>query len=244
MRSVKSAARAMDLFEFFAEAKRPATGKEIGAALRMPQSSTSMLLSTLCAKGYLAQVDGGAFFPTVRVMLLGQWLRHELLDEADLVFAMDQVRRDTGQTVLIGTRQDLQVRIMFVLWGAKSSSVQIFPGATYPVCKSPMGKMLLSLEPDKEVERVARRSNAVSPADQVSVAGLLDEVRTCRMLGWAAAEDYPFTGRGAIAALLPVLTGHPRMGIALGVPMADLHYNRNAYLDTLATVVASLTPRL
>ena len=42
--TVKSAHRAMELLEFFAQGRRPASVKEISQTLGYPQSSTSVLL--------------------------------------------------------------------------------------------------------------------------------------------------------------------------------------------------------
>jgi DNA-binding IclR family transcriptional regulator len=72
---VKSAARALEVLEYFATRRSPATVGEICSALELPQSSTSVLLKTLLKLGYLDYIrDGRRYFPTAKVAALGNWV--------------------------------------------------------------------------------------------------------------------------------------------------------------------------
>ncbi len=72
---VKSAARVLEVFEFFAGRKAPATVGEVCASLGYPQSSTSVLLKSLLTLGYLSY-DGTTrrYAPSVKVARLGSWI--------------------------------------------------------------------------------------------------------------------------------------------------------------------------
>ena len=77
--TVKSAQRVLEVLEYFAATRDPATVAEVSRQLAFPQSSTSMLLSSLETLGYLTyDADDRTFRPTVRVMLLGSWIQDEL----------------------------------------------------------------------------------------------------------------------------------------------------------------------
>ena len=69
---VKSAARVLEVCEFFASRRMPATVRDICHGLGYPQSSTSVLLKSLHTLGYLAY-DAAArcYIPASRVTLLG-----------------------------------------------------------------------------------------------------------------------------------------------------------------------------
>jgi DNA-binding IclR family transcriptional regulator len=72
---VKSAKRALDVFEYFASRRRPATVGEICAALTLPQSSTSLLLRSLHKLGYLRySMRTRRYFPTDKFRALGEWI--------------------------------------------------------------------------------------------------------------------------------------------------------------------------
>lgn len=74
---VKSAARVLEVFEYFAGRKAPATVGEVCASLGYPQSSTSVLLKSLLTLGYLSY-DGTTrrYAPSEKVANLGSWIAH------------------------------------------------------------------------------------------------------------------------------------------------------------------------
>jgi DNA-binding IclR family transcriptional regulator len=72
---VKSAARVLEVFEYFAGRKTPATVGEVCSALGYPQSSTSVLLKSLLTLGYLSYDSGTRrYAPSVKVASLGNWI--------------------------------------------------------------------------------------------------------------------------------------------------------------------------
>jgi DNA-binding IclR family transcriptional regulator len=72
---VKSAKHALDVFEYFAVTRKPATVGEIAAGLDLPQSSVSILLSTLRRYEYLDyDRERRKYFPTKKVRALGDWI--------------------------------------------------------------------------------------------------------------------------------------------------------------------------
>ena len=63
---VKSATRAIEILEFFKGAREPRAMSDIAAALGYPQSSTTVLLKTLIALGYLNFDRGDRIFSEIR----------------------------------------------------------------------------------------------------------------------------------------------------------------------------------
>ena len=64
---VRQAANVLDIMEFFAQTKKPATLAEIADHFGWPRSSTFNLLATLSEKGYLYEPRPRAgFYPTPR----------------------------------------------------------------------------------------------------------------------------------------------------------------------------------
>ncbi|MSQ20016.1 MAG: hypothetical protein EXR39_10780 [Betaproteobacteria bacterium] len=81
---VKSAARVLEVFEYFARRRTPATVGEVCNALGYPQSSTSVLLKSMFTLGYLSYDQGSRrYSPSVKVAMLGEWIPEELQAGAD-----------------------------------------------------------------------------------------------------------------------------------------------------------------
>lgn len=241
--SVKSAERVMAILEFFASHQRSASVGKVSRALGYPQSSTSMLLRTLERAGYLSlDKEEAGYRPTLRVLLLGSWMHNELFGEGTLITAIDRLRRKTGHTVLIGVRQGLHVQSVLALRGTRTEAARIPSGVLYPITRSAIGKMLLTLETDSDAERIARSANALEPKarQRVHTPDLVDEIQRCRVHQWSLSENYPFVGHGAIATLLPAVANYPPMGLALGVDMKYLHEHLFELVDDMTEIVRDL----
>lgn len=233
---VKSARRVLEILELFSGTHQPASVTQIAQRLDYPQSSTSMLLAEMESLGYL-QYDREArtYRPTLRVMLLGSWMQDELFGKGSLVSAMEMLRRRTGQAVMIGMRQGVQVRFILSLNSTLPGALRFSAGKLSPVLRSAVGKCLLAAESNGDIERIARRANAEATEEdhKVPVARLMDEIRKIRAQGWAETLDYPVIGRGTIAMRLPPLPGQPALGLTLGARKAKIERDRPAFIRAL-----------
>lgn len=234
--TVKSAERVLQLLEFFADHRLPATVAEVSRQLGYPQSSTSMLLDTMVDLGYLHyEPQGREFRPTLRVVLLGSWLQDDLFGEGSLVSAMDLVRRTSGQSVFVGIRQGVHVRLILALRGDRPTALDVRSGQLQSACLSSVGKMLLSLETDADIARIARTANAMEAnrARRVHVQSLIDEIRLSQARGWAESHDYPSQAHSGIATLLPAVRGQPSLGLGLGTTTALMRTAKSALVGSL-----------
>ncbi|RCW67516.1 IclR family transcriptional regulator [Pseudorhodoferax soli] len=240
--TIKSARRVLEVLELFAERRGPATVSAVAEALDYPLSSTSVLLRSLERLGYLQQDTATREFrPTLRVMLLGTWMHDDLFGQGSLLSSMNTLRLRTGQTVMVGLRQGVHVRFILSLPSLRANGLKFPVGVMRPVCQSSVGKMLLTRETDRDVQRIARAANAqAEPEQRVDVAALLDEVRRSRLQGWAETRDYPRTGFATLAVLLPDLPGQAPMAVTLGMRLETLQ----ARADTLRQALQESARRL
>lgn len=214
---VKSSKRTLEVLEFFADCRGAATTSEVSVALDMPQSSTSMLLGSLTKLNYLDyDPQTRTYRPTLRVMLLGAWMQEQLLHGGNLLSAMERIRRRTGLTVLIGVRQELELRYILVIRGNKRRvPIPLRSGVLIPLLRSSSGRVLLSLMDDESIARIVNHANAAMPKDaHMTLPALMRDIRKCRDTGWVENFNYPTLGLGSIATALPPLEGQPRMAIA------------------------------
>jgi DNA-binding IclR family transcriptional regulator len=72
--AVKSADRILEILEFFDDTRSPHSVSDIASALGYPQSSTTELLQTLSARGYIYfHQESRRYAPTLLISLLGDW---------------------------------------------------------------------------------------------------------------------------------------------------------------------------
>src|SRR5690606_19455126 len=180
----KSARRAIEVFEFFAERRSPATLTEIARALGCPPSSAFALLSTLRQLGYLDyDRHGRTFLPTLRAALLGIWVNDLFLSDGTILKLMDSLRERTGETVVMGTQSGLHVQYIHVMRSlVRRPHREVATGRLRPLLRSAVGQIILSTKPDEEILAIARRINAMEtdPEKYVRPSDLLQSIERCR----------------------------------------------------------------
>lgn len=242
-RSVKSAQRVLELLEFFAETQRPATVKEISQTLGYPQSSTSMLLRSLCESGYFDHdLRTGLYTPNVRLTLVTAWIEEHLYSEQSLMRLMHVVHDACGHTVSIGKLQGAQVRYLHVLQATRPGNFTAKIGSLRPLFLSASGQMLLTTRLERELPALLRRANALEadPARHRELEPMLKERRKSLEQGWAMSLGTSTPGAAGLAILLPVPRHHDPMTLGLGGPTAEILRDRAQLLALLNDAVATL----
>ncbi|TFZ02692.1 ArsR family transcriptional regulator [Ramlibacter henchirensis] len=240
---VKSAQRAMELLEFFADWRRPASVKEISQSLGYPQSSTSMLLSALAEAGYYDHDPRTAMYaPSVRILLAAEWIGEQLFSEQSLLRLMEQVHRPTGHTVMIGAQHGVHVRYLHVLQATREGSFTAKTGSLRPLFRSATGKMLLTLKTEREVALLLRRANALETDRKLALdlPGVLRERETNLRNGYAMSTGTSVPGAGALAILLPVARGAKPMTLSVGGPVKEITREKTRLLRILHDAVAPM----
>jgi DNA-binding IclR family transcriptional regulator len=215
-KSVGAIHRSLEILELFAVEQIPLSVGEVSSKLGFPQSSTSVTLHCLKDLGHLIyDRRSRKFFPTVRVTFLGTWLQHRILNHRSLLEFMEELARNSGHVVLLAMQNGLYAQYMHIV-SARSSRVGQKPGLLRPICRSAVGKVLLSSKDDQEIRRVVRNVSALQPpAAPVHIDELMAEIRECRRTGFAFSCDGVTTGSSVIATTMPLdILGAP---IAIGI---------------------------
>lgn len=233
---VKSAQRVLELLEFFADERRPASVGVIAQALGWPQSSASVLLRGLADTGFFDQDSRtGHYLPNVRIALSTAWLQDHLYSEQSLLHLMEGVLDRTGHTVMIGTRRGVHVRYLHVLQATREGRFLAKTGSLRPLFRSAAGKVLLTRLPEREVAMLLRKANALEadPAHRLEFADVRADIETVRRLGYAMSMGTSMPGAAALAVLVPVAQGRDPMSLSVGGPMREIKQER----DRLAAVL-------
>jgi DNA-binding IclR family transcriptional regulator len=159
--AVKSAKRAFEILEAFSRHRRPLALKELLDELDYPASSGSALMKSLVALGYL-DYDGErrTYFPTMRIAALGSWVPGVLFGDGQLLGALEDLHRETGETVILAVQSDLHAQYVHVIPSPEPLQLRVPPGTRRPLAQSGLGLVLLSAKRDPEIERLRRRINA------------------------------------------------------------------------------------
>lgn len=238
--TVKSAQRVVEVFEYFAQRRAPATLTQISAALGYPASSTFALLNTLRDLGYLDYArDDRTFVPTVRAALLGIWVNDALMSDGTIVRLMYDLRDLTGGTAVLAIQSDLQVQYIHVVKGTDSHNrTDVTTGALRPLLRSAMGDVVLALKTRAELRALVSRINAQEPPEnQVRLADLTERLDRVRERGYAWSEGMATPGSGIISMLLAAPVHQPPMVLGLGGKITLLRANREKFLAALHNVV-------
>ncbi|MBK4216918.1 IclR family transcriptional regulator [Paracoccus caeni] len=155
---VRQAANVLDLLEFFAERKQPATMAEISEALSWPRSSTFNLIGTLSGRGYLYEPSGrGGYYPTPR------WLSaSQAVAEADplpdaVIAAARAIRDSTGETTCIASASGLSAIMLFVAESRQPIRYFAAAGSRVPIHASSVGRALMALMSKSDRDTLYRR---------------------------------------------------------------------------------------
>lgn len=218
--NVKTAGRTLDLFEAFARERRPLSLSQLARAIGAPVSSCFGIVRTLEARGYLYEVKArGGFYPT---RLLFDHARiivtHDPLAER-FVPLLEKLRDQTGETVLLSKRLDLQAAYIEVIESPHSIRYSPKVGEFRPLHSSASGKALLgSLAPALRSELLAgMKLPRVTSKTITSRAALEADLEQGRARGWYVTRGETVADLMAVA--VPVEVNGEAYSVALAGPM-------------------------
>jgi DNA-binding IclR family transcriptional regulator len=204
--AVKSAARSLQVLELFELLKRPASLMEIAGALGYPASSTSMLVRTLCQMGYLNRDPATQrFAPTMRLALMGGWIRAEGADGHALAALVADAQHATGLSAVLSTRHGLDVQYIYVdrVTPRGFSSRNPNSGTLRPICHCAAGLMMLAEESDERVALIARNASALR-GRRIPLDELMAKLAAARREGYAWQFGANRSDVGDVAVRVPV----------------------------------------
>jgi len=235
-KTIKSASRVLEILEIFDEPDRTFSVMEVARRLDYPQSSTSELLRSLVAQGYLLHDrKARTYHPTARVAVLGAWVQPSLFRDGKLLPLMDALAEECGEAVVLGSTVGVELKHVHVVGG---SLPQRLRGATcHHLLRSPFGWTLLSTLWRENVRKIVHRLNAESELEfRVRFDDLDVILENVSRQGYAVGpidEDY-----AAISVLLPKTMGDERLSIGLIASRTVIEAKRDALVRMLRGSIA------
>ena len=203
----RQAANVLDLLEYFACRRRPATLAEIADEIGWPRSSTFNIVSTLADRGYLYEPGiRGGYYPSPRWLGMAQMVADaEPLPDA-LQALVARIARDSGETTAIGAPAGTSAIFLFVVESAQPIRYFAQVGHRLPIQATATGRAILSLMSAGEREALYRKI-----AFERHTAAPLSADTVESEIGHAAERGY----HRSLAEFSPDL-----LGVALPLPIA------------------------
>ena len=202
---VKSAARVLQILEFFDEVKRATTVAEVAEHYAWPHSSTSVLMRSLVALGYLHyDPSARSYFPSTRVALLGDWIQDNRFKDGQIMRLMHLLNDETGETVVLAAQNGLHSQYLRVIQGTNTLRMHLHIGTLRPLFVSGTGRALLSQLDPPTIRKLALKYNAgVDAQPALDIAGLLAQAAADKAKGYAMSLNHVTPRAGSIAMPLP-----------------------------------------
>jgi IclR family transcriptional regulator, acetate operon repressor len=221
--TMKAADRTLDIFEAFAEAKKPLSLSEIARMIDSPVSSCHGLLRALQKSGYMyALEERRRYYPTRRLFEVASAIAmHDPIVER-LAPVLEKLRDEIGETILVGQRQDRQIIYLHILESPQMIRYTAPVGSIRPLPSTAIGKAFLGEMTDEELARFLAELDhpQVTETTITNPEHLLADIQRSRKRGYFVSRGESIPDVMAIARTCR-LGGEP-LAIAVGGPMHRL----------------------
>lgn len=235
-RAVKSAERTLALFELFSRRQQALTVGRIASELAIPQASTSMLLANLRDIGYITyDAQRRTYAPSIRVALLGSWINREFDAAGSLTTILSDLQREVQETVFLGIQNGPFAQYVATILLRKPRGMRAESGQHRLLTASAVGRMLLSLKGDAEIQRWVHRCNAEATEDRlrIGVSEFMVIIEQIRRQGYTQTRGDVTLEFGAIAVTVPVPRGFMPMALGVGIPVERIEAKRESAIQAL-----------
>lgn len=232
--TVKQAANVLDLIEFFASHRRPATLAEIARHFKWPRSSAFKLLGTLVERGFLYEpkAKGGYYPAPVWAELVGKIEEAQPIP-ADLHAVLEELVAQTGETAVLAAASGLHAVFIDAVESPRSIRYAARRGKTVPLHVTATGRALLSLMSAEDRAGVLRKARFDRYTDTtlMDAAAVEAEIQRSVERGWFTGNAELTPGLGGVA--VPLKLVNRQMAVLVAGPM----FRIGSRMDELVSVL-------
>jgi DNA-binding IclR family transcriptional regulator len=223
---VKSAVRAIEVLELFSRERRPLTLSEIIEALGYPQSSTTVMLKSLLAIGYLNyNLERKTYYPNVLVTRLGDWIPESRVVSGPIQLLMQDLHERTTESVSIAVQNDINIHFLSVLNSKHKIKFFIPSRGQRTLLQSNLGWMLLAIKTDKEIASIHTQIGLMNVHRMPELDEVMRHIAEIRKTGYCFVPDLPVSGAASVAMLLPSRFHAQPMAVGVGGYVPRLRAN-------------------
>lgn len=242
---VRSAARVLDLLEFFAEHEASHSLVDISTQFGLPKSSALGLLRTLCTRGYVVRDDNGhyAMNPVFRLHGFG-WggdtIAHVLAVAAPL---MTELAAELGESVLLGVLHEQgSLRILNQVRCNQPVRYEAKPGQHFPAYCTAMGRAIMSQMPEARRREVLGKLPlvALTPVTLTKPADINARIKQAAAQGYCVVEDECDRGGTGMAMPIRDRSGAPIAALNVAFVSARFAEKREQAIQALGAKVDAI----
>jgi IclR family acetate operon transcriptional repressor len=225
---IKTAERVFEVLELFREVRRPLSVREVSDHFEYPLSSTSVLMRSIASLGYLSYDPKlRAYFPTVRLPMLGDWVYELISSGGSLNPLLEELAERSDETVILAAQNDIFSQYIEVIQSSHPLQLYFPPGTRRLMCVSGTGWALLAMQSDEAVRKMVHRTNLRIGKNQTKIdyERLFASIQEVRAQGYAFSRGMVTPGAGVIAMALPAEAAGTHLAIAICGPMERLEPN-------------------
>lgn len=218
--NVKQAANVLDLIEFFAAHRQPATLAEIASHFQWPRSSTFNLLGTLAGRGFLYEPRArGGYYPAPLWWNLVQQVESAQPVPRHLHQLLEALVDATGETAALAAASGAQAVFVDAVESPNAIRYAAKPGKLIPLHVTATGRALLSQMAPEERATILRKATfeRYTPTTLMSVAAVERQIKKSQELGWFEGNAEFTHDLGGVA--LPLQIPNRQFAVLVAGPM-------------------------
>lgn len=230
---VQALERALDILECFSLQDRELNLTEIAAKTGLNKTTAKRLTSNLTERGYLKKNDPKCYQLGLRLFELG-WIVHSSLNLHEATsLSMSLIQKETGATVILGTRMEDQLALIDKREGRSFIRISADVGWRGPLHYGMLGMVLMAYLEPEEVKRILQkeRLQAYTPLSITDEDAFSLKLEHIRNQGYVIEKGETVEGIVGIAA--PIRDFTRQVIAALGIVLTNDHARNgmNGYVE-------------
>ena len=220
--------RGLQILELLAGQHRRWSTSEISRKLKIPKSSSSYLLHTLHARGYLRREDDGGYRFSMKMLALGSLGLHGIQVREVALPILRRVVEETGITGHVAVLDGLGAVYIERVPSPGFIQIDTWVGRRMPLHSSSSGKVLLAYSPPQRAEALLETMELTrsTPKTIVVLPKLRQELKKIRDCGYAFDNEENTAGVRCVAAPVFDRSGAIAAALSLTGPAQQLPDDR------------------
>ncbi len=244
--AVKSAGRALEIFELLAKNKNGLSIADISKKLNIPQSSTSNLVKTLHDSGYLTRDETKRYVLGVRLIQLGS-IAMESLDIGVVAKPiLQRLVEKVQETVFLAIRARHEVVYILKIDSNRSVNTTAQPGYHKPLYDTGLGKAFLSAMTEKEQNEILSDVK-LTPVTSHTITNkdiLMAQLKQFRCQGYAIDDEESEYGLYCIATTVSTVDKNIEAAISIAGLKTRVLPNKDSIIKYVLDSANEITRKL
>lgn len=239
---VKQAANVLDLVEFFASHRRPATLAEIAKHFDWPRSSTFNLLGTLASRGFLYEPRArGGYYPAPRWSALIREIEAAQPMPPELRGLLETLVEKTSETAVLAAASGSHALFLDTVESPHAIRYTAQPGKLVPLHVTATGRALLSQMTPEDRAAILRKADfkRFTETTVMTASAVEDAVQASKKLGWFAGRGEYTADLGGVA--LPLSLPNRQFAVLVAGPTMRIEHRIDEFVRIMQTAIAHLS---